>query len=66
MVEERQTQGFPRERFGQIGLARRMGYDEPEGEGARDRLLRDWATVRARVRGQFEALVLGEGDDAAA
>ena len=66
MVEERQTQGFPRERFGQIGLARRMGYDEPEGEGARDRLLRDWSTVRARVRGQFEALVLGEGDDAAA
>jgi glutamate-ammonia-ligase adenylyltransferase len=66
MVEERQTQGFPRERFGQIALARRMGYGEPEGERARDRLLQDWAMVRARVRAQFEALVLGEGDDAAA
>jgi glutamate-ammonia-ligase adenylyltransferase len=66
LVEERQTQSFPRERFGQIALARRMGYDEPEGEGARDRLLQDWAMVRARVRAQFEALVLGEGDDAAA
>ncbi|HME69939.1 MAG TPA: hypothetical protein VKM54_08730 [Myxococcota bacterium] len=66
MVEERQTQGFPRERFGQIALARRMGYAEAEGERARERLLHDWATVRSQVRAQFEALVLGEGDDAAA
>jgi [glutamine synthetase] adenylyltransferase / [glutamine synthetase]-adenylyl-L-tyrosine phosphorylase len=66
MVEERQTQGFPRERFGQIALARRMGYAEPEGERARDRLLEEWTTVRSRVRAQFEALVLGEGDNAAA
>jgi glutamate-ammonia-ligase adenylyltransferase len=66
MVEERQTQSFPRERFGQIALARRMGYAEPEGERARDRLLDDWATVRGQVRAHFEALVLGEGDDAAA
>jgi glutamate-ammonia-ligase adenylyltransferase len=66
MVEERQTQRFPRERFGQIALARRMGYLEPEGERARERLLGDWTTLRSRVRAQFEALVLGEGDDAAA
>jgi len=66
MVEERQTQSFPRERFGQIALARRMGYDEPEGERARDRLLEDWSTVRSEVRTQFEALLPGEGDDAAA
>jgi glutamate-ammonia-ligase adenylyltransferase len=66
MVEERQTQGFPREPSGQVALARRMGYAEPEGERARDRLLKDWAMVRGHVRAQFEALVLGEGDDAAA
>jgi len=66
MVEERQTQGFPRERFGQIALARRMGYDEPEGERARERLLKDWSRVRSEVRAQFEALLPGEGDDAAA
>jgi glutamate-ammonia-ligase adenylyltransferase len=66
MVEERQTQSFPRERFGQIALARRMGYAEPEGERARDRLLDDWTTVRTEVRRQFEALLLGAGDDAAA
>ena len=66
MVEERQTRAFPRERFEQIALARRMGYAEPEGERARDRLLQDWATVRSQVRAQFEALVLGGGDDAAA
>jgi glutamate-ammonia-ligase adenylyltransferase len=66
MVEERQTQRFPREQVGQIALARRMGYAEPEGERAGARLLEDWAAVRRRVRAQFEALVLGEGDDAAA
>ena len=66
MVEERQTQGFPREPSGQIALARRMGYAEPEGERARERLLQDWSKVRGHVRAEFEALVLGEGDDAAA
>ncbi len=59
MVEERQTQRFPRDREGQVGLARRMGYDEAEGERARARLLDDWTAVRSAVRVHFDALVLG-------
>ncbi len=59
MVEERQTQRFPREREGQIGLARRLGYDDPEGERARLRLLDEWTAMRGVVRRHFDALVLG-------
>ncbi len=59
MVEERQTQRFPREPVAQLGLARRMGYDEPEAERARSRLLDDWTSVRLVVRNHFDALVLG-------
>ncbi len=59
LVEERQTQRFPRDREGQLGTARRMGYDDPEGERARARLLDDWTAVRAQVRVHFDALVLG-------
>jgi len=59
LVEERQTQRFPREREGQIGLARRMGYGDPEGERARARLTDDWTAVRSKVRFHFDALVLG-------
>jgi glutamate-ammonia-ligase adenylyltransferase len=62
LAEDRQTQRFPREAVAQTALARRMGYREPEGARARDRLLDDWTTVRATVRQQFDALVLG-GDD---
>jgi glutamate-ammonia-ligase adenylyltransferase len=61
LVEERQTQRFPRNADAQRGLARRMGYGEPEGAQARDRLLDDWTRVRTEVREHFEALVL-EGD----
>ena len=59
MVEERQTQRFPREREAQLGLARRMGYDAPEADAARTRLLEDLAAARSTVRRHFDALVLG-------
>ena len=67
MVEERQTQTFPRAAVPQLELARRMGYRDGEATRARDRLLDDWTQVRATVRGHFEALVLraedSEGSD---
>ncbi len=59
-VEERQTQRFPREAAGQLGLARRMGYADPEGARARDRLLDDWLSMRSRVRAHFDALLIGD------
>jgi [glutamine synthetase] adenylyltransferase / [glutamine synthetase]-adenylyl-L-tyrosine phosphorylase len=59
MVEERQTQRFPREAAAQLTLARRMGYRDEHGTRARDRLLDDWTRVRAQVRQHFENLVLG-------
>jgi glutamine synthetase adenylyltransferase len=59
LVEERQTQRFPRDPAAQLGLARRMGYRDEHGARARDRLLDDWTRVRAQVRQQFENLVLG-------
>ncbi len=62
MVEERQTQRFPRDAAGQAMLARRMGYREEKATVARDRLLDDWTNTRAEVRGHFEALVLESGD----
>ena len=58
MIDERQTQAFPREARAQLGLARRMGYAEPEGRQAREALLDDWTRVRAEVRARFENLVL--------
>ena len=58
MVEERQTQAFPREPGAQLGLARRMGYAESEGRRAREALLDDWTRVRTEVRRHFENLVL--------
>jgi glutamate-ammonia-ligase adenylyltransferase len=58
MVDERQTQAFPRDARAQLGLARRMGYVEPEGRQARAVLLDDWTRVRAEVRAHFENLVL--------
>jgi len=64
LVEERQTRSFPREPAAQVALARRMGYAEPDGSRARDRLLDDWTAVRAGVRTEFDALVLGGDDDA--
>jgi glutamate-ammonia-ligase adenylyltransferase len=61
LVEERQTQKLPRKPDAQIAHARRMGYTDAEGTRARDRYLEDWTAVRAGVRGQFEKLVLAEG-----
>jgi len=58
MVEERQTQAFPRDAAQQLGLARRLGYPQLEAARARDALLDDWTRVRARVRTHFENLVL--------
>ncbi len=58
LVEERQTASVPRERSARLALARRMAYDEPEGESALGHLLDDWTAVRAEVRAHFEALVL--------
>jgi glutamate-ammonia-ligase adenylyltransferase len=60
MAEERQTHLFPRHSLEQGRLARRMGYRDPEIAVARARLLEDWTGVRTEVRGQFEALVLGD------
>lgn len=60
IVEERQTQRFPRESLQQLGLARRMGYRDEEGVRARDRLLDDWGSMRSRVRGHFDALLVDE------
>ena len=37
LAEERQTSSFPRDPAGQTGLARRLGYGDPEGERARER-----------------------------
>lgn len=61
MVEERQTQAFPRDARAQVGLARRMGYREVRGRDARAALLDDWTRVRAEVRAHFENLVLDTG-----
>jgi len=59
LVEERQTQRFPRDPAAQLGLARRMGYRDESGALARDRMLDDWTRVRAQVRQHFDNLVLG-------
>lgn len=58
LVEERQTSRFPRPAPERLALARRMGYDDPAGDAARDRLLEDWTAVRNEVRAHFDALVL--------
>jgi [glutamine synthetase] adenylyltransferase / [glutamine synthetase]-adenylyl-L-tyrosine phosphorylase len=62
LVEERQTQAFPRDPEAQLGLARRLGYPQLAGARARDALLDDWTRVRARVRTHFENLVLESAD----
>jgi glutamate-ammonia-ligase adenylyltransferase len=61
LVEEQQTALFPRDRAGQLALARRLGYADAAGDAARDRLLEDWTAVRSAVRMHFDALVLREG-----
>jgi glutamate-ammonia-ligase adenylyltransferase len=61
LADERQLHTMPRQPAEQRALARRMGYRDPEGERARERLLDDWSTVRSRVRAHFESLVLGAG-----
>jgi glutamate-ammonia-ligase adenylyltransferase len=58
LVEEQQTSKFPRYPSAQLGLARRMGYDEASGDDARARLVDDWNRHRAHVRAHFDALVL--------
>ena len=58
LPEEQQTARFPRDAAAQAGLARRMGYAQPEGQRAREKLLEEWRAVRAEVRSHFEALVL--------
>jgi glutamate-ammonia-ligase adenylyltransferase len=60
LAEEQQLARFPQQPEEQIALARRMGYDDAEGELARARLLEDWTSVRNEVRHHFEALVLSE------
>ncbi|HEY8153728.1 MAG TPA: hypothetical protein VII72_06320 [Myxococcota bacterium] len=62
LPEEQQTARFPNERAGQIALARRMGYAEPQAETARAALLEDWTAARGEVRAHFEALVLRSGE----
>ena len=58
LVEEQQTSKFPRQPSAQLGLARRMGYDQASGDDARARLIDDWNLHRAHVRAHFDALVL--------
>jgi glutamate-ammonia-ligase adenylyltransferase len=58
LVEEQQTSKFPRQPGAQLGLARRMGYDEASGDEARAHLIEDWNRSRAHVRTHFEALIL--------
>jgi glutamate-ammonia-ligase adenylyltransferase len=58
LVEEQQTHRFPRYPDAQLGLARRMGYDETSGDNARAHLVDDWNRHRAHVRTHFDALVL--------
>jgi glutamate-ammonia-ligase adenylyltransferase len=58
MVEERQTQRFPREPAAQLALARRMGYGDGDARRALRRLLEDRDRVHGEVRQHFEALVL--------
>jgi glutamate-ammonia-ligase adenylyltransferase len=60
LAEEQQTQRLPRDRAGQIALARRMGYADPDGLSAQGRMLDEWTAVRTEVRAHFEALVLAE------
>jgi glutamate-ammonia-ligase adenylyltransferase len=60
LAEEQQTQRMPRDRPGQIALARRMGYADPEALSAQGRLLDEWTAVRTEVRAHFDALVLAE------
>jgi glutamine synthetase adenylyltransferase len=58
LVEEQQTHKFPRYPDAQLGLARRMGYDEASGDAARAHLVDDWNRYRDHVRTHFDALVL--------
>jgi len=58
MVEERQTQRFPRELAAQLALARRMGYADGDAKRALRRMLEDRDRVHGEVRQHFEALVL--------
>ena len=58
LVEEQQTSKFPRCPSAQLGLARRMGYDQASGGDARARLIDDWNRYRAHVRAHFDDLVL--------
>jgi glutamate-ammonia-ligase adenylyltransferase len=58
MVEERQTQRFPREPAAQLALARRMGYADGDARRALRRLVDDRERVQGEVRQHFEALVL--------
>jgi len=58
LVEEQQTAKFPRRPSAQLGLARRLGYDEASGDDARAHLIDDWNRYRADVRRHFDALIL--------
>lgn len=62
LPEEQQLSLFPRDRSGQLALARRMGYAHATADAARDRLLEDWTAVRNEVRQHFEALVFRESE----
>ena len=59
LAEEQQTAQLPRDAGERTALARRMGYVDAAAEDAAQRFEADLARTRARVREQFEALVLG-------
>jgi len=59
LAEEQQTAQLPRDAGERTALPRRMGYVDAAAEDAAQRFEADLARTRARVREQFEALVLG-------
>ena len=58
LPEEQQTARLPSKAAARTGVARRMGYTEPEASEALSRFERDASEMRGRVREHFEDLVL--------
>ena len=63
LAEEHQTARLPTKPQARTAVARRMGYDDAEGESARARFEADASRARARVREHFERLVLSETEE---
>jgi glutamate-ammonia-ligase adenylyltransferase len=57
LVEEQQTHELPQDAEDLRGLARRMGYADPDADVAAERMLRNLELHRQRVQSRFEALL---------